>query len=50
MPLSLTCRYVKVYLLPDNTSRSKKKTAVRRKTLNPVYDETMTVSFLSFND
>lgn len=34
--------YVKVYLLPDNTSRSKKKTAVRRKTLNPVYDETMT--------
>ncbi|XP_016411426.1 synaptotagmin-like protein 1 [Sinocyclocheilus rhinocerous] len=33
--------YVKVYLLPDNTSRSKKKTAVTRKTLNPVYDETM---------
>uniref|UniRef100_A0A672R7X7 Synaptotagmin-like protein 1 n=1 Tax=Sinocyclocheilus grahami TaxID=75366 RepID=A0A672R7X7_SINGR len=33
--------YVKVYLLPDNTSRSKKKTAVKRKTLNPVYDETM---------
>uniref|UniRef100_A0A8C2EFX5 Synaptotagmin-like protein 1 n=1 Tax=Cyprinus carpio TaxID=7962 RepID=A0A8C2EFX5_CYPCA len=32
--------YVKVYLLPDNTSRSKKKTAVKRKTLNPVYDET----------
>uniref|UniRef100_A0A8C1ZZG4 Synaptotagmin-like protein 1 n=2 Tax=Cyprinus carpio TaxID=7962 RepID=A0A8C1ZZG4_CYPCA len=33
--------YVKVYLLPDNTSRSKKKTAVKRKTLNPVYDETV---------
>ncbi|XP_051520285.1 synaptotagmin-like protein 1 isoform X1 [Myxocyprinus asiaticus] len=33
--------YVKVYLLPDNTSRSKKKTAVKRKSLNPVYDETM---------
>uniref|UniRef100_A0A9J7YQK9 Synaptotagmin-like protein 1 n=1 Tax=Cyprinus carpio carpio TaxID=630221 RepID=A0A9J7YQK9_CYPCA len=33
--------YVKVYLLPDNTSRSEKKTAVKRKTLNPVYDETM---------
>lgn len=33
--------YVKVYLLPDNTSRSKKKTAVNRKTLNPFYDETM---------
>lgn len=33
--------YVKVYLLPDNTSQSKKKTSVKRKTLNPVYDETM---------
>ncbi|XP_039536505.1 synaptotagmin-like protein 1 isoform X2 [Pimephales promelas] len=33
--------YVKVYLLPDNTSRSKRKTAMKRKTLNPVYDETM---------
>ncbi|XP_066531230.1 synaptotagmin-like protein 1 isoform X2 [Hoplias malabaricus] len=31
--------YVKVYLLPDNTSRSKRKTSVKRKTLNPVYDE-----------
>lgn len=31
--------YVKIYLLPDNTSRSKKKTSVKRKTLNPVYDE-----------
>ncbi|XP_051526504.1 synaptotagmin-like protein 1 [Myxocyprinus asiaticus] len=37
----MSFRYVKVYLLPDNTSRSKKKTAVKRKTLNPVYDETM---------
>lgn len=46
--LSLIHRYVKVYLLPDNTSRSKKKTAVRRKTLNPVYDETMKVSSLLF--
>ncbi|XP_072532276.1 synaptotagmin-like protein 1 isoform X2 [Salminus brasiliensis] len=33
--------YVKVYLLPDNTSRSKRKTSVKRKTLNPVYDETL---------
>lgn len=45
--LSLTHRYVKVYLLPDNTSRSKKKTAMKRKTLNPVYNETMKVSSLS---
>uniref|UniRef100_A0A4W4FW17 Synaptotagmin-like protein 1 n=1 Tax=Electrophorus electricus TaxID=8005 RepID=A0A4W4FW17_ELEEL len=33
--------YVKVYLLPDNTSRSKRKTSVKRKTLNPIYDETL---------
>ncbi|XP_062869900.1 synaptotagmin-like protein 1 isoform X2 [Trichomycterus rosablanca] len=33
--------YVKVYLLPDNTSRSKRKTSVKRKTLNPVYNETL---------
>ncbi|KAI7798784.1 synaptotagmin-like protein 1 isoform X2 [Triplophysa rosa] len=33
--------YVKVYLLPDNTSHSKRKTSVKRKTLNPIYDETM---------
>ncbi|TSK31387.1 Synaptotagmin-like protein 1 [Bagarius yarrelli] len=35
--------YVKLYLLPDNTSRSKRKTSVKRKTLNPVYDETLKV-------
>ncbi|KAF5908623.1 synaptotagmin-like protein 1 isoform X1 [Clarias magur] len=33
--------YVKLYLLPDNTARSKRKTSVKRKTLNPVYDETL---------
>ncbi|KAI4871847.1 hypothetical protein NFI96_016411, partial [Prochilodus magdalenae] len=33
--------YVKLYLLPDNTSRSKRKTSVKRKTLNPIYDETL---------
>ncbi|XP_053468657.1 synaptotagmin-like protein 1 [Ictalurus furcatus] len=33
--------YVKLYLLPDNTSHSKRKTSVKRKTLNPVYDETL---------
>ncbi|XP_076864998.1 synaptotagmin-like protein 1 [Brachyhypopomus gauderio] len=33
--------YVKVYLLPDNTSHSKRKTSVKRKTLNPVYEETL---------
>ncbi|KAI5621546.1 synaptotagmin-like protein 1, partial [Silurus asotus] len=34
--------YVKLYLLPDNSSHSKRKTSVKRKTLNPVYDETLT--------
>ncbi|XP_060798869.1 synaptotagmin-like protein 1 isoform X2 [Neoarius graeffei] len=33
--------YVKLYLLPDNSSHSKRKTSVKRKTLNPVYDETL---------
>ncbi|XP_053347395.1 synaptotagmin-like protein 1 isoform X1 [Clarias gariepinus] len=33
--------YVKLYLLPDNSARSKRKTSVKRKTLNPVYDETL---------
>ncbi|XP_063756003.1 synaptotagmin-like protein 1 isoform X1 [Eleginops maclovinus] len=33
--------YVKTYLLPDKSSHSKKKTAVRRKTLDPVFDQTL---------
>ncbi|XP_054462450.1 synaptotagmin-like protein 1 [Anoplopoma fimbria] len=33
--------YVKSYLLPDKSSHSKKKTAVRKKTLNPVFDHTL---------
>ncbi|XP_047461453.1 synaptotagmin-like protein 1 [Mugil cephalus] len=33
--------YVKAYLLPDKSSRSKKKTSVKKKTLNPVYDQTL---------
>uniref|UniRef100_H3DHW8 Synaptotagmin-like protein 1 n=1 Tax=Tetraodon nigroviridis TaxID=99883 RepID=H3DHW8_TETNG len=32
--------YVKTYLLPDKTRQSKRKTAVKKKTVNPVYDET----------
>uniref|UniRef100_A0A3Q3K692 Synaptotagmin-like protein 1 n=1 Tax=Monopterus albus TaxID=43700 RepID=A0A3Q3K692_MONAL len=34
-------RYVKAYLLPDKSSQSKKKTSVKKKTLNPVYDQTL---------
>uniref|UniRef100_A0A3P8WDZ1 Synaptotagmin-like 1 n=1 Tax=Cynoglossus semilaevis TaxID=244447 RepID=A0A3P8WDZ1_CYNSE len=33
--------YVKTYLLPDKSNQSKKKTSVKKKTLNPVYDQTL---------
>ncbi|XP_030003149.1 synaptotagmin-like protein 1 isoform X2 [Sphaeramia orbicularis] len=33
--------YVKTYLLPDKSSQSKKKTSVKKKTQNPVYDQTL---------
>lgn len=33
--------YVKAYLLPDKSSHSKKKTSVKKKTLNPVFDQTL---------
>lgn len=36
-------RYVKTYLLPDKSNHSKKKTSVKKKTLNPVYDQTLRV-------
>ncbi|KAM3843378.1 synaptotagmin-like protein 1 [Diretmus argenteus] len=33
--------YVKTYLLPDKSSHSKKKTSVKKRTLDPVYDQTL---------
>uniref|UniRef100_A0A1A7WMW2 Synaptotagmin-like protein 1 n=1 Tax=Iconisemion striatum TaxID=60296 RepID=A0A1A7WMW2_9TELE len=33
--------YVKTYLLPDKSNHSKKKTSAKKKTLNPVYDQTL---------
>lgn len=33
--------YVRIYLLPDKSSASKRKTQVVKNTLNPVFDETM---------
>ena len=36
--------YIKTYLLPDKSKHSKKKTDVKRRTLNPVYDCTLKVS------
>uniref|UniRef100_A0A8C5N9K7 Synaptotagmin-like protein 1 n=1 Tax=Gouania willdenowi TaxID=441366 RepID=A0A8C5N9K7_GOUWI len=38
---NLSDPYVKTYLLPDKSNQSKKKTSVRKKTLNPVYDQTL---------
>ena len=36
--------YVKIYLLPDRSKHSKRKTDVKKKTFNPVYSETLKVS------
>ncbi|XP_031426847.1 synaptotagmin-like protein 1 isoform X2 [Clupea harengus] len=34
--------YVKVYLLPDTSTQSKRKTSVKKKTVNPIYNEIFT--------
>ena len=38
--------YVKTYLFPDKSKHSKRKTTIKRKTLDPVYNETLKVSLL----
>lgn len=35
--------YVKSYLLPDKSSQGKRKTGVKKKTLNPTFNESLTV-------
>ena len=40
--------YIKTYLLPDKAKRSKQKTSVKKKTLDPVYNETLKVSCYIF--
>ena len=40
---SCHCRYVKVYLLPDKSKSGKRKTKVKKHTLNPVFDEILKV-------
>jgi len=40
-------RYVKVYLLPDKSKAGKRKTKVKKHTLNPVFDETLKVKQIS---
>ncbi|XP_054453836.1 synaptotagmin-like protein 4 isoform X2 [Anoplopoma fimbria] len=36
--------YVKCYLLPDKSRQSKRKTSIKRNTVNPVYNETLKYS------
>lgn len=36
--------YVKCYLLPDKSRQGKKKTAIKRNTINPIYNETLKYS------
>lgn len=36
-------RYVKVYLLPDKSKSGKRKTKVKKHTLNPEFNETLKV-------
>ncbi|KAK2848926.1 hypothetical protein Q5P01_008760 [Channa striata] len=36
--------YVKCYLLPDKSRQSKRKTGIKRNTINPVYNETLKYS------
>ncbi|XP_061581640.1 synaptotagmin-like protein 4 [Cololabis saira] len=40
----VTNPYVKCYLLPDKSRQSKKKTTIKRKTVNPIYNETLKYS------
>lgn len=40
--------YVKVYLLPDKTRSGKRKTKIKKHTLNPVFNEVLTVSIKPF--
>ncbi|KAL7053625.1 hypothetical protein AAHC03_026559 [Spirometra sp. Aus1] len=37
--------YVKTYLLPDRTKASKRKTSIRKRTLNPVFNEELVYQF-----
>lgn len=41
--LVLFSRYVKTYLLPDKARMGKRKTSVKKRTVNPVYNEVLRV-------
>lgn len=36
-------RYVKTYLLPDKARMGKRKTSVKKRTVNPIYNEVLRV-------
>ncbi|KAM6924271.1 synaptotagmin-like protein 4 [Xenentodon cancila] len=40
----VTNPYVKCYLLPDKSRQSKRKTSIKRNTVNPIYNETLKYS------
>ena len=42
--------YIKTYLLPDKAKHTKQKTSIKKKTLNPVYNETLRVSLKFSSD
>lgn len=39
--IGITCLYLQVYLLPDKSKAGKRKTKVKKHTLNPIFDETL---------
>ena len=41
--LNYSFRYVKVYLLPDRSKAGKRKTKVKKHTLNPIFEEILKV-------
>ena len=43
LSILLSSRYVKVYLLPDRSKSGKRKTKVKKHTINPVFDEVLKV-------
>lgn len=40
------CSYVKTFLLPDKSKSSKRKTVIKKNTVNPVYNEVIRVRLL----